>query len=146
MGLCFIIKDTSIIKFVLSSQFTDIDDICDVEDLLQDELARCYNIGSRLRLRPSTIATIKKEASDLSDAMTMILTNWLQHNYNVERFGPPTWKALVEAVKAPNGGNNTALAEEIARKHPRLTPPGKGASKGASHTLLEGARTQLYHR
>ena len=122
---------------------TDIDDIYDIEDLLQNELARCHHIGSRLKIRPSTLATIKKEASDLADAMRMILTNWLQRNYNVERFGPPTWKALVEAVKAPNGGNNTALAEEIARKHPRLTPPGKGASKGASHTLQTGTMTGI---
>ena len=38
-------------------------------------------------------------------------------NYNVDRFGPPTWRKLVEIVEDPAAGNNKALADEIARKH-----------------------------
>ena len=44
--------------------------------------------------------------------------NWLRGNYDTEMHGPPTWKMLVEAVRAPTGGNNTALAKRIARDHP----------------------------
>ena len=36
----------------------------------------------------------------------------------VERFGKPTWKILVEAVEDKVGGNNPALAQTIARLHP----------------------------
>ena len=36
----------------------------------------------------------------------------------VDRCGKPTWRRLVEAMKDPVGGNNPALAYEIARKNP----------------------------
>ena len=52
--------------------------------------------------------------------MSRLLTEWLKKNYNVEKFGPPTWKMLVEAVAAPNGGNNRSLAEKIATLHPGM--------------------------
>ena len=40
----------------------------------------------------------------------------------VERFGKPTWRRLVEAVQDPAGGNNLALAQKIAQDHPSLDP------------------------
>ena len=40
----------------------------------------------------------------------------------VERFGRPTWRRVVEAVEDKVGGKNPALAENIAGKHP---VPGK---------------------
>ena len=49
--------------------------------------------------------------------MTKMLTEWLRRNYNTQRFGMPTWKKLVEAVKARTGGGNTALAQRVAEKH-----------------------------
>ena len=36
----------------------------------------------------------------------------------VERFGEPTWRRLVEAVEDEVGGNNHSLAQKIARQHP----------------------------
>ena len=47
-----------------------------------------------------------------------VVVKWLQKGYNYRRFGPPTWRMLVEAVGDPAGGNNIALAETIAKKHP----------------------------
>ena len=46
-----------------------------------------------------------------------MVTEWLKRNYNVKKFGEPTWQWLVEAVGDPAGGANTALAREIATKH-----------------------------
>jgi len=40
----------------------------------------------------------------------------------VEKFGKPTWRRLVEAVKDDMGGNNPALAQTIAREHPGVLP------------------------
>ena len=40
----------------------------------------------------------------------------------VPRFGKPTWKRLVEAVEDRGGGNNPALAQEIAKDHPGVYP------------------------
>ena len=46
-----------------------------------------------------------------------VLESWLKRNYDTEKFGPPTWRWLVEIVADPAAGNDTALADKIARKH-----------------------------
>ena len=87
-------------------------------ELLKDEKLRCYSIGTELRLKQNKLNVIRVESSDRFDAMNMIISNWLRRNYSTEKFGPPTWKMLVEAVRARTGGNNPALAEKIAKAHP----------------------------
>ena len=37
--------------------------------------------------------------------MTKMLTEWLKRNYNVAKFGKPTWEKLVKVVKGRVGGN-----------------------------------------
>ena len=39
--------------------------------------------------------------------------------FQVEKFGKPTWKRLVKAVKDDVGGSNPALAQKIAKDHPK---------------------------
>ena len=46
-----------------------------------------------------------------------MVTEWLKRNYNVERFGEPTWQWLVDVVGDPAGGAHMALAREIARSY-----------------------------
>ena len=46
-----------------------------------------------------------------------MVTKWLKRNYNVKRFGEPTWQKLVEAVGHPAGGANMATARDIAKRH-----------------------------
>ena len=46
-----------------------------------------------------------------------MLTEWLKKNYNVKKFGEPTWQMLVKAVGNRAGGGNNALAEKIATSH-----------------------------
>ena len=77
----------------------------------------CYKIGTCLHLRQNDLDCIKRRNDDFIDAMTEIISNWLKLNYNHRTFGKPTWKALVDAVRSPIGGNNTALAEKIAKRH-----------------------------
>ena len=38
-------------------------------------------------------------------------------NYDVQKFGEPTWQRLVEAVGHPAGRANMAHAEKIAKRH-----------------------------
>ena len=40
-----------------------------------------------------------------------------EKNYNVERFGEPTWQAVVKVVGCPAAGDNCALALTIATQH-----------------------------
>ena len=85
-----------------------------------NETAYCYKIGTCLKFTQGQLDTIKTQSSDHGDAMGRIISSWLKGNHNVKMYGPPTWKMLVEAVRAPNGGNNNALANNIAKAHPRI--------------------------
>ena len=64
-------------------------------------------------------------------ALKTIINDWLKKNYNVEKHGPPTWKALVKAVQSPYGGDDSELAEKIAKEHPARPSEGnKGKRRG----------------
>ena len=101
-----------------SSSHTDEEDFLEINGLLQNEQANCYKIGARLGLHQSLLDAIRAQTPDYAEAMNRIINNWLQKNYDIKKHGPPTWKMLADAVRAPNGGNNAALANEIARLHP----------------------------
>ena len=38
-----------------------------------------------------------------------MVKEWLKRNYNVEKYGEPTWQRLVEVVVHPAGGANPGL-------------------------------------
>ena len=63
----------------------------------------------------STIAATNP--TDPSACLRTVIVLWLQREYDVEQYGPPSWRALVEAVADPAGGNDTDLAESIAKKY-----------------------------
>lgn len=73
-----------------------------------------------MRLRSDKLETIHKRYPDhdTEQALNDVLLLWLNKQYNVERFGPPTWRMLVEAVNKKSGGNNYELAKQIASNHP----------------------------
>ena len=80
-----------------------------------------FALGRSLRLRNDDIGAIRKDypnESDHDQALNDVLLLWLKKEYNVERFGPPTWRMLVEAVNKRSGGNNYELAKQIALNHP----------------------------
>ena len=59
------------------------------------------------------------EASQgLEEHVNGMVVAWLNHRYNWERFGEPSWRRLVEVIGARAGGNNRALSQKIARLHP----------------------------
>ena len=101
--------------------------------------ARWKYIGLALRLNPSKLKRIERENRDnLEDCLTEVLTLWLNGTYNTERFGEPSWELLARAVAHPAGGNNPALAEEIAKKdggiiHESDYPQAIGHGSSASH-------------
>ena len=85
-----------------------------------------------LRLRAAEEDAIaSKYQGNPKDCLEAVLTKWLQKGYNFQKYGPPSWRMLVEATAHPAGGDNVALAEEIARKHPGVishysSPPPEG--------------------
>ena len=98
--------------------YSDIDDLFDVQKELIPVSARWKSIGIALRLKPSILDGISaRNSGDPPACLTSMVAEWLNKNYNVQRFGEPTWQGLLEAVGDPAGGDNTALAREIARRH-----------------------------
>ena len=108
------------------------DDLFDVQKELYPVSAKWRNIGIALRLNPNTLDRIQAEKnSDSTACLTSVVTEWLKRNYKVEKFGEPTWRWLVEAVRDPAGGENMALASDIARRH-----KAKGMSARCVHDNL----------
>lgn len=100
------------------------DDLFDVQSALIPVAANWRSIGIALRLRPDILQnTDTRYNGDPRACLSSMLTEWLMRNYNVERFGEPTWQMLVEAVGHPAGGANMALAKEIARRHMAIGMP-----------------------
>ena len=94
------------------------DDLFDVKSELTPVATNWKSIGIALRLKSAELNGIQASNSgDLTACLTSMVTEWLKRNYNVERFGEPTWKRLVEAVGDPAGGADKALARNIARRH-----------------------------
>ena len=78
-----------------------------------------YQLGIALGLPTGELDSIRAVPYyDVDQAFCAVLLLWLRQRYDVDRHGPPTWRRLVEAVDSPNGGNNTALAMNIASRHP----------------------------
>ena len=51
------------------------------------------------------------------ECLSALLTCWLKRNYNVAKFGEPTWRGVVKVVAHPAAGDNCALALSIAQRH-----------------------------
>ena len=90
-----------------------------------DVLAEVINVvpqwkalGRYLRLGEHTLEIIGcKFHGDPKEGLTQSLLACLGRQYNVERYHPPSWTSLCNAIKSPAGSNNPALAEEIAKKY-----------------------------
>ena len=96
----------------------DIDDLIDVKCELLDVAHNWKDVGMALRLKPALLNRIQADhPGDVKECLTDALTEWLNKSYNTSRFGPPSWKLLVAAVANPAGGNDRALAEQIAHKY-----------------------------
>ena len=94
---------------------TDEDDLPETIRELSDVAASWRNIGTQLGIRHNRLEAIQGDKP--LDCLRQMLATWLQKNYNVKRFGEPTWMKLVEVVSHSAGVGNPSLALEIAKKH-----------------------------
>ena len=92
-------------------------------DVLEEVLSleRVYfPLGECLRLSNDSLKQVCKSFPDDSvadKALKQVLLLWLGQEYNVSKFGSPTWRMLVEAVDKKTGGNDHELAKRIAQNH-----------------------------
>ena len=96
------------------------DDLYDVYEEVYTLAAKWLDVSFALKLPLFQVETIRKgvQGNDCNHCLRMVLCKWLQKSYNYDKYGPPSWRMLVKVVGDPFGGNNCALAETIATKHP----------------------------
>ena len=94
------------------------DDLFDVQSELIPVTAKWRNIGTALQLKSDVLESIQAgSGGDPPACLALMVTEWLKRNYNVKRFGEPTWQKLVEVVGHSAGGANMTAARDIARRH-----------------------------
>ena len=87
-------------------------------DEVESVAANWQGMAIRLGLLPSDRDIIAKQCQqNPTNCLLEVLVKWLRKSYDTIKFGPPTWKILIDAVASHAGGDNPALAEEIERKH-----------------------------
>ena len=100
------------------SCYTAEDDMQDVYRAVLDLAGIWRDMCSALGLRPAVVDTIAATCCGNSkQCLREVIVRWLRKTYDVDRHGLPTWRTLVKAVSDKAGGNNPALAEEIAKDH-----------------------------
>jgi len=122
---------------------TDEDDLYDISKDLTSLAAKWKEIGIALRLRCGVLDKIDSGRPDR--CLSYVIENWLKKNYNATKFGPPTWRWLVEIVADPAGGNDRALADEIAKKHLIGNKPGKFCDWGVLYLRPAPASSETCH-
>ena len=96
------------------------DELSEVMDELLSIKSSYYALGRALRLPIGELNAVRKQNPfDVEQALNDLLLLWLQQKYNVQKYGFPSWRSLVEAVDKESGGNNHALARRIAHNHPQ---------------------------
>ena len=117
-----VVLSTGSAQFVLCSSaslfISDLNDLFAVTSELSPIATNWKSVGAALQLKSDILVNIDTRCTGNPHAcLSGIVKEWLKRNYNVEKFGQPTWQRLVEVVVHPAGGANTALAVEIAIKH-----------------------------
>ena len=102
-----------------TSFLTGQDDHFDILTEMMPVTSSWKAIGRGLRIDPGRLEAIQESNSGKpKECLSDMLTCWLKRNYNVERFGEPTWRDVVKVVAHPAAGDNCALALNIAEQHP----------------------------
>ena len=107
--------------------FTEEDDLADIMEEIVSIKSVYFSLGRSLRLQTDDLKDISEaypiggSESDTERALNDVLLLWLQQKYNIERFGPLTWRMLVGAVDKHAGGNDHELAKKIALNRPKGT-------------------------
>ena len=113
-------SEVPLYHIIFVSVSADSKDLRGVLDYLGSKQGKCYDIGSALGLSEDRLAKIRSEcpSDNNTKALRTIIYDWLKKKYDTKQHGPPTWKALVEAVESSLGGDDPELAERIAKDHP----------------------------
>ena len=115
-------SDSTILAYFIAFTYhyflTGEDDHFDILTEMMPVLSSWKAIGRGLRIDSGRLDTIEESnPGKPKECLSKVLTCWLNRNYNVERFGEPTWRAVVKVVAHPAAGDNCALALRIVKQH-----------------------------
>ena len=93
-------------------------DLLDILEEMMSVVAKWEEIGRGFGIDPGRLEEIQSNnPGDCKKCLSGVLTCWLRRNYDVSRFGEPTWQIVVKVVARPVAGDNCALALDIAGRH-----------------------------
>ena len=95
-----------------SLSFTD---VYKLKNEVMPVAARWKAFGLALGLPPDVLDRIDRDHKKVDECLQAVLQEWVTTTETLR--GPPSWQLLVDAVASPAGGNNQALAQQIARQH-----------------------------
>ena len=104
--------------FIHSYFYSETADLTDVMEEIESLQSVYYPLGQSLRLDIADLKAIHDAYPNADQALEEVILLWLEKKYNVEKYGPPTWRMLVKAIDRKKGGNNHELAKIIASKYP----------------------------
>ena len=78
-----------------------------------------FELGLALGLYYGTLKIIQSEYSNDDEFLTGTLAAWLKQKDRVPKQGVPSWNSLARALAHPLVSQQ-GLAQEIARKHPKV--------------------------
>ena len=76
--------------------------------------AQWNNLGLNLGLSPDHLDVIKNDYRQTDDRLEAVLLQWLKRNYDIDKYGLPSWRRLSDAMKPID----RALALTIEERHP----------------------------
>ena len=76
--------------------------------------ARWKDLGLNLGLSPESLEVIENDYRRTDDQLEAVLLKWLERNYDLDKYGLPSWRRLAEAVRPINH----AVALKIKGRHP----------------------------
>ena len=90
------------------------DDVADIAKELSGLEGQYYTLGLGLHLSPGKVDVIRENNHhNCLTALFNVIVQWSLVNYNNCKFGPPTWRLLVQAVNMIDHER----AKQIANKH-----------------------------
>lgn len=92
--------------------------LSDVMDEVTEIAAKWKPLGDALRLSNSRMSIISSmKHTDPTESLREVFVAWFEEDYDINKYGLPSWRLLCNAIKKRWGGNNPALARKIARKN-----------------------------
>ena len=88
-----------------------------IKSAVHDIAHRWRFFGEALHLGQPSLNLIEETDKNPEKCLSSTLEQFLNKNYDFEKFGVPSWKLIVEAVGCKAGGNNKDLALTIAKQH-----------------------------